>query len=96
MDDIDKVMIHLRYLEKLVYEGFLKVVIPTVKIRIHAIKMARQGHIKSGYPEYTDCLYHALALFNDAIFITNDKRHIAKVKNFGNIKLLSKVTIQNK
>ena len=52
--------------------------------------MARHGHGKSGYPEFTDCLYHSVALLNDAIFVTNDKKHVAKVKDFGSIVLLSK------
>jgi len=76
-------------------ELIAKAIIPTAKVRIHAIKMAGHGHKKSGYPEFTDCLYHSLALLNDAIFITNDKKHLAKVKNFGNIRLLSEVTIND-
>ncbi len=95
MNDLDKITTHLRYLEKLVYEEILKIVIPTAKIRIHAMKMARQGHKKSGYPEFTDCLYHAVALFNDALFITNDRKHFAKVKDFGHIQLLPDVISDN-
>lgn len=95
MDDLYKVTIHLRFLEKLVLEGWLKVIIPTSRVRIHAIKMARQGHRKSGYPEFTDCLYHSLALLNNAVFITNDKRHFAKVRDAGNISLLSELAINN-
>ncbi len=91
MNDLDKVTVHIRYLEELIYEEILRVVIPTTKIRIHAMKMAREGHKKSGYPEFNDCLYHALALFNDAVFITNDRKHFAKVKRFGHIQLLSDV-----
>jgi len=91
MNDLDKVTTHLHYLEKLIYEEILKIIIPTTKIRIYAMKMARQGHKKSGYPQFSDCLYHALALLNDAVFITNDKRHFAKVKKFGHIQLLSDV-----
>ena len=89
MNSIDQVASHLRYLEKLVYEGILKIVVPTVKIRLQAIRMARQGNKKSGYPEFTDCLYHALAILNDAIFITNDKRYFSKVQSYGHIQLLS-------
>jgi len=96
MNSIDKVELHLRFLEKLIYEGMIKVVIPTTKVRVHAIKMARQGHKKSGYPEFTDCLYHSLALLNDAIFITNDKKHMAKLKDWGNIQLLSLLEIKDK
>ncbi len=92
LNHIDKISSHLHFLEKLIYEGFLKVVIPTSRVRLQAIKMARQGNKKSGYPEFTDCLYHALALLNDAVFITNDRKHFAKVKNSGNIVLLSDIS----
>ena len=93
MDDLEMVAMHLRYLEKLIYEGLLKVVVPTAKVRIHAIKMARRGDKKSGYPEFTDCLYHSLAWFNDAVFITNDKKHLAKIKELGNVQSLEEVII---
>lgn len=89
MDDMDQVVAHLRYIEKLIRERILKVIVPTMKIRLQAITMARYGTKKSGYPEFSDCLYHALAIFKDAIFITNDKRHLVKVKSFGHIQLLA-------
>ena len=91
INHIDKISTHLKFLERLIYEGFLKVVIPNSKVRLQAIKMARQGHKKSGYPEFTDCLYHSLAILNDAVFITIDRKHFAKVKHSGNIVLLSEL-----
>lgn len=53
MNDIEQVTHHLRYLEKLVLEGILKIVVPTTKIRVQAIRMARHGNKKRGYPEFT-------------------------------------------
>ena len=55
-----------------------------------AERLAPTGNQKSGYPELTDCLYHALAILNDAIFITNYQKHICKVKQFGHIQGLSR------
>ena len=88
MNDLDQVATHLHYLEELIEEGILKVVVPTTKVRLQAIGMARHGSKKSGYPEFTDSLYHALAILNEATFITNDKKHYAKVKSFGYIRVL--------
>ena len=89
INDIDVVNSHLRYIERLAKDGVLKIVVPNTDVRMKAIEIARTGHRKSGYPEFTDCLYHSLAILNNAVFITNDKRHISKVKSFGCIKELS-------
>ena len=89
INDIDVVDSHLRYIERLAKDGVLKIVVPNTDVRMKAIEIARTGHRKSGYPEFTDCLYHSLAILNNAVFITNDKRHISKVNSFGCIKELS-------
>ncbi|RKX90574.1 MAG: hypothetical protein DRZ90_16230 [Spirochaetes bacterium] len=89
LDNLNEVDSHLRYIEKLVKEEVIQIVVPNSKVRLKAIEMARVGHKKSGYPELTDCLYHSLAILNDAVFITNDKRHISKVKSYGHIQELS-------
>jgi predicted nucleic acid-binding protein len=90
VNNLDEVQGHLRYLETLAKQEVLHIVIPNSAVRMKAIEIARTGNPKSGYPEITDCLYHALAILNDAVFITNDKKHISKVQSYGHIEQLSK------
>ena len=90
INGINEVDSHLRYIEKLAKEEIIKIVVPNTDIRIKAVEIARTGNKKSGYPEFTDSLYHSLAIMNKAVFITNDKKHISKVKSFGHIQELSR------
>ena len=90
LDDLDEVEKHLNYIEKLAKQDILKIVVPNTDVRMKAIEIARTGNKKRGYPELTDCLYHALAITGRAVFITNDKKYISKVKKFGYIQELSK------
>ena len=90
LNDLDVVQQHLHYIEKLIAENILHIVVPNTEVRIKAIEIARTGNNKSGYPELTDSLYHALAILNDAVFITNDIKHISKVVEFGHIMALQK------
>ncbi len=90
VNNLDEVQGHLRYLETLAKQEVLHIVIPNSAVRMKAIEIARTDNPKSGYPEITDCLYHALAILNDAVFITNDKKHISKVQSYGHIQQLSK------
>lgn len=53
-----------------------------------AMKMAEDGHEKSGYPSIYDSAYHVLAIANDGVFITADKRHIAKARQYGHVALI--------
>jgi predicted nucleic acid-binding protein len=89
LDDLQKIRQHLLYLEQLVNEKVLLIVVPSLAIRMKAIEIARTGNPKSGYPEFSDSLYHALAIVNDAIFVTNDSKHVAKVNKFGHVEKLA-------
>ena len=93
LDDIQKVEQHLKYMQKLTSKQIIQIVVPNAKVRMKAIELARFGSQKNGYPEVSDCLYHALAICSDAIFITNDKKHISKVKKIGNIMELSSYNV---
>ena len=57
--------------------------------RNKAIQIISMGHAKSGYPSIYDALFHAMALCNEGVFITADKRHYAKTQKLGSICLLS-------
>ncbi len=67
----------------------LDIVEPDQQTILKAIAICEQGHAKSGFPSFYDAAYHALAIINECHFITADKRHIAKAKNFGHVTLLS-------
>jgi len=58
------------------------------KTILKAIDICAHGHEKSGFPSFYDASYHALAINNECQFITADKRHVAKTKNFGHMTLL--------
>ena len=64
----------------------------TTAERKKAIQIMANGHVKSGYPSIYDALFHAMALCNNAVFITADKRHYAKTKTLGSICLLSELS----
>lgn len=90
LDNLEEVRRHLQYIEKLAKQEVLHIIVPNIGVRMKAIEIARIGNPKSGYPELTDALYHALAILNDAVFITNDTKYISKVKKFGHIQELSR------
>lgn len=69
-------------------KSILKVIAPDYDILNQAIKMAKNGNNKSGYPSVYDCSYHALAIKLGCNFVTSDKKHFVKAKKFGFIKLL--------
>jgi predicted nucleic acid-binding protein len=52
------------------------------------LNITQQGHKKSGYPTFSDSMYQAIAMREDALFITADKRHYEKTKSLGNVELL--------
>lgn len=83
------IQLHLQYLDHLARELAINIIVPNNRVRMRAIEIARCGNPKSGYPELTDSLYHALAILNDAVFVTNDIRHMRKVSQFGHIMKLA-------
>lgn len=95
LDNIEDVRKHLKYIEHLAKDEAINIVVPNCNVRMKAIEIARTGTPKNGYPELTDSLYHALAILNGAIFVTNDKKHISKVKKFGHIQELSKISAES-
>lgn len=90
LDNLKEARKHLQYIEKLAGQDVLHVIVPNTDVRIKAIEIARTGDPKSGYPELTDSIYHALAILNDAVFITNDIKYVNKVRSFGYIEQLSR------
>ena len=54
-----------------------------------AEKIAQDGHPSSGFPSIYDSIYQALALDAGGVFITADKRHVAKAHQHGGVMLLS-------
>lgn len=56
--------------------------------RNKALEIIYNGHKKSGYPSIYDAVFHAMAICNDATFITADKRHYEKTKQLGYVALL--------
>ncbi len=57
-------------------------------IWLQAEQICKHGHKKSGFPTMYDSVYHAMAVINNGVFITSDKRHYEKAKSFGHIALL--------
>jgi predicted nucleic acid-binding protein len=54
-----------------------------------AMEISRSGHKKSGYPSLYDSIFHAMAIIEDAVFVTADSKHFAKARSFGHIELLT-------
>ena len=66
----------------------LEIVALDEKTILTAFDICAHGYQKSGFPSFYDASYHALAISNECQFITADKRHVAKTKNFGSVTLL--------
>lgn len=69
--------------------ALLTVSAPDRETWLLAEKITHKGHMNSGFPTIYDSIYHALAIKLNAQFLTADKRHYAKAREFGHIKLLS-------
>ena len=52
------------------------------------LAITKDGHENSGYPTFSGSMYHAIAITEDALFITANKRHYKKTSQLGNIELL--------
>ena len=78
----------LEMLAKLRSSGFA-IEEPTVKELQGAERIATAGHAKSGYPALEDSIYHAMAIERGATFVTADRRHVSKTRQFGNVVLLA-------
>lgn len=52
------------------------------------IQMAENGHPKSGFPSVYDAAYHVMAISDGGVFVTADKKHVAKTRPFGHVCLL--------
>jgi predicted nucleic acid-binding protein len=61
---------------------------PTEYEWLQAEIICQKGHEKSGFPSMYDSVYHAIAIVQDGVFITADKKHYAKTKEFKHIVLL--------
>ncbi len=79
-DTLDLFSAHLR--------AIMTVSSPNREAWLLAEAIAKEGHQKSGFPSMYDSIYHALAIQQDGVFLTADKRHFAKTKAHGHIKLL--------
>ncbi len=53
--------------------------------RKKALQIIAGGHDKSGYPSIYDAIFHAMALCNQSVLVTADKRHYAKTQSLGSI-----------
>jgi predicted nucleic acid-binding protein len=67
----------------------LRLISPSLQVMNLAEKIASTGHAKSGYPDVYDSIYHALALDRLGTFMTADRRHFSKTKQFGGVELLA-------
>ena len=68
--------------------GFMIVQLDEATIR-QALIISNAGHPKSGFPTFYDSCYHALAMISGGVFLTADKRHVAKTGTYGSTVLLS-------
>jgi len=75
------------------YEVNLEYVNPNIEETKLALEISSKGNYKSGYPSAYDSIYHSIAINRNALFVTSDKKHYEKSKEFGNIILLKNIDI---
>ena len=61
---------------------------PNEETWLLAEKITQAGSQQSGFPSLYDSIYHALAINLNGVFLTADKKHYDKAKEFGHIALL--------
>lgn len=83
--DVDKVIDLIDAFE----ESYLTFKKPSRAEWKKALEIADSGHAKSGFPSIYDSIYHALAIENDGVFITADRKHYEKSESFGHIAMLA-------
>lgn len=83
---VDEVLVFYEALKA----SILTVVSPNRSTWLRAERIAKDGHPSSGFPSIYDSIYHALALDVGGVFVTADKRHVAKTHQHGGVTLLSK------
>ena len=67
----------------------MQVVSTNIALLDKTIEITQHGNTKSGFPTFSDSLYHALAIQENSLFITADKKHKLKTeKKFKHIALL--------
>lgn len=73
-----------------VYEShYLTLKKPNQSDWLKAAEIVESAHPKSGFPSMYDAIYHAMAIESSGVFVTADRKHYEKTKNFGHIALLS-------
>lgn len=72
---------------KEIYEKFSGLEIKIINIDEFSLELARQIAFNIKDTVY-DALYHSVAILNDLVFITLDKRYYAKAKKLGHIRSL--------
>ncbi|MBF0289297.1 MAG: type II toxin-antitoxin system VapC family toxin [SAR324 cluster bacterium] len=60
----------------------------TEKHRSKAIEIVQMGHPPSGYPSIYDAIFHAIAVIENGIFVTADRKHFVKANTIGHITML--------
>jgi predicted nucleic acid-binding protein len=56
-----------------------------------SLEIIEIGHPKSGYPSIYDSIFHGIAIVENTLLITADKKHYTKTKKLGHILLLQDI-----
>ncbi len=70
-------------------KSYLNIAPPTTQQFELAMQITENGNQKSGFPSIYDSTYHAMAISYDGVFITADKRHIEKARQYEHVLLLN-------